>query len=83
MKKQFIRFRKRYILPYLWYLLRRKEIISSKTRDIEELLNKRDSIKERLTVLIREDALFLIKAEEAKLELINWVIQKYDNTKTE
>ena len=70
MPKWLIIFRKKYLLPYTWYLTKRKEINNSKLRDIEEVIAKKKKGRRSLKDITIFDSTGLAIQDTALAHLI-------------
>ncbi|MCP5375182.1 MAG: hypothetical protein H6743_03700 [Rickettsiaceae bacterium] len=68
--------KKKYYLPIKYYLIIRKKALSSKLRHQEDIYLKYEQIKNDLLIAQREDNKLEIEKQNAKLELINWILNK-------
>ena len=67
---------KKYYLPIKYYFIIRKNAVGSKLRHQEDVYLKREQIKATLIEAERMQETDMIAIAKAKLELINWVLNK-------
>jgi hypothetical protein len=68
--------KKKYYLPIKYYFILRKKAISSELRHVEDVYLKGEQIKNDLLIAERESNKVEIDRQNAKLELINWILNK-------
>ena len=68
--------KKKYYLPIKYYFIIRKNAMSSDIRHKEDIYLKSKQIQEDLIIAQRNENKSDVIAQKAKLELINWIINK-------